>query len=202
MKFEKAFELARKFRSLTGETEARILYDKVINSPPGDVVEVGSAWGGSTIVLIGAAEVVKKNVISVDPYPEELEGKATNYDYGLCKDLREGFKQNILTGKWKNIIQYNEDISSCIDRIPDKLSVVFIDGCHEFTCVRNEVSLLFPKLISGGAIFVHDILWSSGQRSGIEGEGVWYIQDWLKENNIKHSLVKGTSFLCIEKEDE
>jgi len=166
----------KKFKAQTNRREAMELYNTVINTPLGDVVEVGSASGGTTIVLIGAAEEVNKTVYSVDPYPESFEGKVANYTPGLMKDFREGFKDNILTGQWKNIVQYNEDISGCIDKIPDGLSVVFIDGCHEYSFVLNEVELLFPKMVSGGMMCIHDIFWKTGQMSGEEKGSVEQIK--------------------------
>ena len=148
-------------QATVGETTE--LYNAVISSPPGPVVEIGSASGGTTIALILAAEVVNKKVISVDPYPEELEEVAYCYPKGLMKQLKADFARNILSGGHKNIIQYNLDLSLCIDHIPDNLSVVFIDGLHEYANAMNEFTLLYPLVVKGGWIYIHDTCWGEGQ---------------------------------------
>ena len=44
----------------------------ILETPEGDIVEIGSAQGKTTKGLIKAAVRVKKHVYSIDPYPEEL----------------------------------------------------------------------------------------------------------------------------------
>jgi predicted O-methyltransferase YrrM len=177
MEFEEALKLHSKFNAQTRHNEVGYLYNTVIDTPKGDVVEIGSACGGTTIVLIAAAEKVNKMVYSVDPYPEKLEKVADKYTPGIMKNFKETFKNNILTGKWNNIIQYNVDITDCIDKIPDNLSVVFIDGCHEYSYVLNEYNMLFPKLVKNGKMFIHDCKGPIGQISRTKDTGVSNIVD-------------------------
>jgi len=198
MKFNDALSLRTGFSPQNTMEDIVELYNGVINSPEGDVVEVGSASGGSTIMLIAAAEEVGKMVYSVDPYPEELEGNATHYTSGIMRTFRENFKRNILNGKYKNIIQYNENIIFCIDKIPNKLSVVFIDGCHELSHVQTEVDLLLPKLAVGGRLYIHDIKLELGQISKTKETGLCQINDWIKTKNI--TVVQTTpTIMCCKK---
>ena len=156
MQFDSVKELRLKFKPQSDVVECQELYNMVLTTPPGDIVEVGSACGGSTICLIGAAQRVGKMVYSVDPYPEEIEGIAFAYTRGITKWMKNAFLENILNGKYDNIIQYNEDIADCIERIPDGLSLVFIDGCHEHEFAMRELELLSPKIIPGGWVYLHD----------------------------------------------
>jgi hypothetical protein len=169
---EDSLKLWSKFEGQTTKDQAVELYNSVISSPKGDVIEVGSACGGTTIILIGAAEEVEKMVYSIDPYPQEFEGHVRDYTIGIMSEFKEKFRKNILTGQWSNIIQYNESLSKCIDRIPSFLSVVFIDGCHEFSFVFDELIFLTPRLVDRGSIFMHDFNWNEGQISKTEGTGV------------------------------
>ena len=67
------------------------LYDAVINSPNGDVIEIGSAFGGSTVFLIGAAQEVGKRVVSIDPYP------TGDYQYArYSQHWKRFFRRNFL----------------------------------------------------------------------------------------------------------
>jgi len=172
-------ELWSKFESQTTLSQIDELYNAVLNTPPGDVVEIGSATGGTTIILIEAAKQVNKFVYSVDPYPEEMEGKAYSYTPGLMNEYREKFTKNILNGKHLNIIQFNNDLTDCIDLIPDELSVVFIDGCHEFSFVQREYELIWPKIVKGGVMYIHDIYWGDGQISRTTESGLTGVYGWL-----------------------
>ncbi|MFA5397453.1 MAG: class I SAM-dependent methyltransferase [Methanogenium sp.] len=165
MNYDECMILWKEFEGQTASEEAKELYNMVISSLKGDVVEVGSATGGTTIVLIGAAENVGKNVYSIDPYPEELENKALYYEKGLMNRMKEAFQHNILNGKYRNVIQFNKKVKDCIDKIPKGLSVVFIDGCHELTNAVDEFNLLYPLLAEGGYIYFHDTTWKEGQES-------------------------------------
>ena len=172
-------ELWREFEAQTTISQIYELYDAVLNTPSGDVVEIGSARGGTTIVLIEAAKQVGKFVYSVDPYPEEMEGKAYGYTPGLMNEFKERFTKNILNGKHMNIIQFNNDLAGCIDLISDNLSVVFIDGCHEFSFVQKEYELIWPKIVKGGILYIHDIYWGDGQVSKTARGGLTGVAEWL-----------------------
>ena len=93
MDLKEALEFGAIF-SPQSATEDRItLYNAVLNTPPGDIVEVGSASGGTTIVLIGAAEKVNKKVFSVDPYPSQYAGKINTFFYEKASVKRLPFSQ-------------------------------------------------------------------------------------------------------------
>ena len=165
-------ELWSKYGAQTTLSQAEELYNAVLNTLSGDVVEVGSATGGTTIVLIEAAKQVGKFVYSIDPYPEDI------YTTTSISGYKEGFAKNILNGGHFNIVQYNQDLADCIDGIPDALSVVFIDGCHEFSFAKREYELLWPKLITGGLMYIHDIYWGEGQISLTPGTGLTGFREW------------------------
>lgn len=186
MKLEDALILHKKFEGQTQTIEVVELYNAVLNTPAGVVVEVGSASGGTTIILIAAAQEVGKKVISVDPYPENIEGEALFYDKGLMKNFKEAFSKNILTGEY-DVIQYNQDLSECIDKIPE-LSVAFIDGCHEFSFAAKEFNLLLPKMVAGGIIYFHDINWDRGQIKGDEDQALNKILKYLDGEIIGNML--------------
>ena len=178
-----------KYEGQTTLAQVTELYNAALNTPAGDIVEIGSASGGTTIVLILAGQMIGKRVYSIDPYPVELEGKAVFYNPGLMESLKDKFKKNILNGKYENIIQFNEYLKDCIDKIPDNLSLVFIDGCHELSCIEQEYELLYPKVIRGGIIYIHDIDWNEGQLSkSVEGGPARFAE--LKGGENIHNMLK------------
>lgn len=187
MTFEETLILKDDLKSQTSFNQAKELYDAIINSPDGDVVEVGSAYGGTTIVLIGASEIREKNVFSIDPYPKELEGTFSDYGQypiGICDELKTFFSENILNGKYNNIVQFNEDTSDCINKIPNKLSVVFIDGLHKLESVKNEIKLLLPKITTNGFLYLHDI------------KTIPEIVTWLENYDVKNIQILHGMLRC------
>jgi predicted O-methyltransferase YrrM len=171
-------KLWQDFKAQTSLIQADELYNAVLNTPPGAIIEVGSATGGTTIVLIHAAKQVNKMVYSIDPYPEELEGSARDYYSGSMCEYKTTFKSNILNGSYDNIIQINEDLKDCIDRIPE-ISVAFIDGLHEFENVKKEYELLWPKLVKGGIMYFHDMGFDVGQLT--EEGALTKFPEWVKQ---------------------
>jgi predicted O-methyltransferase YrrM len=182
------------FSGLASGGETLELYHAVLNTPPGPVVEIGSASGGTTIALIKAAEQVGKMVYSVDPYPEELEGVACHYPPGLMKELKEAFRKNILNGQYSNIIQYNEDLRFCIGKIPDGLSLVFIDGLHEYDSAMNEFVLLYPLVTPGGWVYIHDTCWDKGQLLGTPESGLINVLSKIDKSLFSETKIMESMF--------
>jgi len=170
-----ALNYKRAFESQTCDEESIELYLSILDTPKGDVVEIGSACGGTTIVLIAAAEEVNKTVYSVDPYPKEFENFALEYTSGIMNEFELKFKSNILDNEWGSIIQYKQRLKDCIEKIPDRLSTVFIDGCHELSFVLEDISLIEPKMVKGGRIYLHDIFWDIGQISKVQGGSLYNV---------------------------
>ena len=170
VEFKELAEKRNRIGCAVHQIECEALFEAVLSTPPGDIVEVGSAWGGSTLYLAEAALLTReKRVISVDPYPEELEGTKQEigwYQKGMCARMKQSFKENVLD-KYLNVEQYNTDINGCIAKIPDGLSVVFIDGRHDGDYSRIDYEALFPKIRVGGMMIMHDMCWLDPQGNGV-----------------------------------
>ena len=178
-------ELSRKFKTQTTVAEMMELFEAVVRSPAGDVVEVGSASGGTTIALVKAAHMVHKKVYSIDTYPEGLV--ALNYVEGFNEQAKKEFRENLLTGEY-NVEQFNVDVKECVDKLPEKLSVVFIDGLHELSYALSDFSLLFPRVVKDGRIYIHDTNWDIGQLTQTPEGGlnrIWDVIDYGLFSEIK-----------------
>lgn len=110
----------------------------------GCVVEIGSTFGDavrekrqSTIILSDHAQLFDRNFYTCDIR------KQVKMDY----DKHRHFAISSL----HFMAQY--DVS--INEVP---AVVFLDGCHDAEVVLPEVQFFFPRLITGGVIFMHDTL--------------------------------------------
>lgn len=194
MKLSEIITLRELYGAQTTDKEALALFSFVLDTPKGSVVEVGSASGGSTVVLLGAAEKAGKIVFSVDPYPTELEGIAWQYPKDLMKELESKFEANILNGIWNNIVQIKKEVVDCIDELPEEISLIFIDGLHEFSYVKRDFNLLTPRLVSGGMICIHDINYTKGQLT--EEGGLYQCVNLLVLNSLFKDLKIIDSMLC------
>jgi len=143
----------------------QLLYDCIISSPPGAVIEIGSYLGFSSLAMCIGCRDSGKTFYSIDPYPVELEGKAWGYRVGVCSIAKEGYRRNILEN-FPESHQINKDLGECIDELPDQFSVVFIDGLHDGVNVKNDFELTFPRLISGGWMVIDDSTWTANQTGG------------------------------------
>jgi predicted O-methyltransferase YrrM len=195
MNFEGSFKLAKQYGAQTEPWEMADLYDAILATPAGDVLEVGSASGGTTIVLFAAAEQVRKRVYAVDPYPVELEGVASHYLAGSMARLRESFRSNIL--KRFDVTHFPVTLEAAIDRIPP-LSVAFIDSLHELDQCRAEFDLVYGKMVPGGMIFVHDVGWELGQLTRKKEGGLRHMSQVVADGGYKCRGIKtNRNMLCV-----
>jgi predicted O-methyltransferase YrrM len=173
--------LSNEYKAQTSINQRAELYNAILDTPDGCVVEIGSASGGTTVILAEASKQVFKTVYSVDPYPEELEDVARDYYIGSMSEYKKAFKENILD-KFDNVIQFNEELKDCIGKIPDGISVAFVDGLHELSYVQLEYMLLLPKMVKGGIMYFHDMGFYIGQLSD-EG-GLTKFPEWVRKGEI------------------
>jgi len=181
---------------MTKPSESSELKRAVIETPVGDVLEIGSASGKTTLVLIDAATIVGKHVYTVDPYPDELEDVAKFYYRGLCAGNRRKFQEAVLNGRFNNVTQFNDALVNCIERLPEELSVVFVDGLHEYSVVETELKLVYPKVVEGGRVYIHDTSWEVGQLSGEKSGGVCNIKPMMKVLFDWQEVVEFPNMIC------
>jgi len=186
-------------QSQTSANEAKFLYNAVLDTPCGDVVEIGSATGGTTLILIEAAAQRMKHVYSVDPYPVELENKVDNYNEGTLTHYKSTFKANILNGQYKNVTQFNVNLKDCIDNLPRFISVAFIDGLHELDNAVREFHLIYPLIAPEGWLCVHDIGWGKGQVSKTEDTGLWKLISMIDVIQLFKEFMNVDQMFCGRK---
>ena len=197
---ERLVSLSQEYGRQVSLLQITELYNAVLNTPEGDIVEIGSSTGGTTVVLVEAANEKAKRVYSVDPYPEELEGVARDYEKGSMKIAKETFNRNILHN-YPQVTQFNTQLKDCIDQIPDNISVAFVDGLHELSYVKEEYLLLLPKMVKGGLMYFHDMGFSMGQLSkegGLTEFPKWVQKGEIVEKDIRSRLEALQQMLKIE----
>lgn len=112
----------------------------------GSIVEIGSFKGKTTIALaLGSKFKKRERVYSIDP--QENMG------------IRQIFLDNIYRAKVHDYVITNfkksQDVAADFN---SPIRLLFIDGCHEYKSVKQDILLWKDYLIEGGIIAMHDYL--------------------------------------------
>jgi len=96
-----------------------------------------------------------KKLYLIDPYTKyEQDGAAANPDTDTGFIKRTAHRRMNL---FKDKIVWIEDYSGkAVDRVPDDLDFVYIDGNHDYEFVKKDIELYYPKVKKGGVIGGHD----------------------------------------------
>jgi predicted O-methyltransferase YrrM len=115
------------------------------NHLKGDIVEIGSYQGKSTITI---AKNTRKKVHAIDPYV-------------MCTS--KAIKNNIKRFKADNVRLY-EDYSGNVSEhfINKKIAFLFIDGDHSYEGCKQDILLYQNNIVQGGYIAFHDAAYFSG----------------------------------------
>ena len=94
------------------------------------------------VVVIGA--VGRGGVTAGEVYQAFLEGPSM---FEIYQKTTRGMD---------NIVTIREDSRQVTFPRGQKFCFGFIDGCHQEACVVSDFALIWPRLVSGGAIGFHD----------------------------------------------
>ena len=151
----------------------------------GDVLEIGSAYGRSTIVLASSG----RKIWSIDPH--------TGEDYGDRKiggDSYVGFVGNLRKhGISDRVVALRATTESAAALIPSEIvfSLVYIDGLHTAEAVKIDLDFSFKRTRQNGIIVLDDYFEQSvpDYRKEIDGfikaENVNLIKDcmvWFRKS--------------------
>lgn len=140
------------------DAEGILLENLARENKTGNIVEIGSWKGKSTIRLAKGTIAGKKNMVfAIDPHTGSPEHKKA-----LGEDLNtyQEFEQNIKKAGVENyvvpIVETSEEAAITFNA---PVGLVFVDGNHEYEYVKKDFDLWYPKLVSGGIIAFHDNNW-------------------------------------------
>ena len=131
-------------RYAVSDREARCLYSLAEASQQGAIVEIGSWKGRSAAYLARGAERGKQGnkVYAVDPHPLGTEGI-----------FRENIKKLGVDDIVIPLVMKSEQAAR---QWHDSISLLFIDGAHDYESVKRDFLLWEPWLTAGGVIALHD----------------------------------------------
>jgi MMP 1-O-methyltransferase len=125
----------------------------------GAIVEIGSWKGKSTICLgLGSRAGNGVRIFAIDPH--------TDYRFG-------DFTRNIERAGIADLVTPIAALSQpAADDFHEAIELLFVDGSHEESLVREDFDKWVPKVLEGGWVAFHDTTWTAGPRR-VVGERVY-----------------------------
>ena len=162
----------RPVRGWLAGTDAYLLYSLARRGPStGCIVEIGSAWGRSTVFLAAGSKVAGREVVfAIDPHTGDqwfLEGVAPprgGSPNGPKSELDSQFTS--LTEFMRNIRRFRladwvKPVVSTASMAAETLEtgpirLLYIDGLHTYEGVKEDIRNWVPRLAPGGAVVFDD----------------------------------------------
>jgi len=129
----------------------------------GDIIEIGAYMGRGTAKLAEFAQRYGKSVYAIDVFDPSLD-KTMSKSGIKAGDVYQAFLQgrSMLeayqesTRGFANIVTIREDSKKISFPEEQRFIFGFIDGCHQQAYVENDFYVIWPHLVSGGALGFHD----------------------------------------------
>jgi len=166
--------------------DAIALYDLASGLPRDHpvVVEIGSWQGKSSLVLAKAIQRKADPVLyCIDPF--DASGDARSHaDYHsreaeLTRTLREVFEDNMRKHQVESVVRilpgYSHEFAPGFG---EPIDLLFIDGNHEYQCVRRDFRDWSPLIKIGGFVALHDATKAGPSRviaEEIVGSPLWTV---------------------------
>ena len=158
-----------KYKDIKGfmpEHEGKALYKWARKfSEFGPLLEIGTYCGKSSMFLSEGAKENDQYVYTIDHHmgSEEHQINEEYFDIEIFDDLSKRinsfplFLKNINNFGIKNVVPIVNESSYVAENWNSPLAMVFIDGGHSFETAMNDFMSWHKKIISGGALVIHDI---------------------------------------------
>jgi len=145
------------------EVLIHFMKQRALHELEGDIIEIGAYMGRGTAKLAKFARRYGKRVYAIDVFDPSLD-KTLSKSGIRAADVYEAFLQgrSMLeayqesTRSFDNIITIRADSKRVSFPQEQELIFGFIDGCHQQSYVENDFHLIWPHLVSGGALGLHD----------------------------------------------
>jgi len=145
------------------ENLIRFIEDRALQHLDGDIIEIGAYMGGGTVKLARFARKYHKKVFAVDTFDPGVDltvgrGGVTAGDVYQAflegPSMFEVYEKT--TAGLDNIVTIRKDSRYLAFPREQKFFFGFVDGCHQRSYVENDFAVIWPQLVSGGAIGFHD----------------------------------------------
>jgi predicted O-methyltransferase YrrM len=129
----------------------------------GDIIEIGSYMGRGTARLAGFARRYGKKVYAIEIFDPSLDKTVSRSGIKAAdvykaflggRSMLEAYQES--TRGFDNIVTIRKDSGTVTFPEEQRFMFGFIDGCHQQSYVESDFHLIWPHLVSGGALGFHD----------------------------------------------
>lgn len=135
--------------------EAAALFD-MARDATGPIVEIGSWQGRSTAALaLGSRAGTKQPVYAIDNFiGPQRDDRPSAHGGDQCGEqlLRANLNRVGINGE---VTILAKPASEAADEIPP-CGLLFVDGCHLYEAVADDLRRYLPKVLPGGVVMMHD----------------------------------------------
>jgi predicted O-methyltransferase YrrM len=114
-----------------------------------NALEIGSYLGASTCYLAAALAESGGHLFCVDTWQNQTMPEGELDTFLEFQNNIAGFQQNITM-----VRKYSQDLS--YSDINKPLHLVFLDGDHSYSAVKNDFAIVSPWIVEGGVLAMHD----------------------------------------------
>jgi predicted O-methyltransferase YrrM len=155
---EHAVTAAARCEGYLTDREARFLcLLAAVPTTAGEVLEIGSFKGNSTVVLAKSARLAGDDrIVAVDPLtsPAATDPSLKGAESGL-----EEFRTNLRANHVEQVVEFHQMPSQDLARSWDRqIRLLWIDGDHTYTGVKTDFEMFSPFLSPGAIVAFHDVL--------------------------------------------
>ena len=172
--------MGRNAKAAVRTCEAYTMYSLVRNFKYENILEIGTGTGFSSLIF--AKALVDEGFSSSYRDDERRYGTVDTID--INEDSPNIFQNNF--GKFREYIPelesmitfYNKDSSELIPFLDKQYDLAFIDGCHDYECVKADYENVLKKIRKGGCIVFHDVVETPNYK-----QGIWDVVEEIKQDN-------------------
>jgi SAM-dependent methyltransferase len=129
----------------------------------GDIIEIGAYMGRGTARLAKFARPYGKKVYAIDTFDPDLDKTLSKSGINAGdvyaaflhgRSMLEAYQAS--TQGLDNVVTIREDSKKVSFPAEQRFMFGFIDGCHQQSYVENDFHLVWPHLVAGGVLGLHD----------------------------------------------
>lgn len=128
----------------------------------GDILEIGSFRGRSTIAIAHAMQLANKKLdldsrlVAIDPMLDSSPIMSRAVGDG---EARKEFDRNLANAGVTDLVQFHQAYSYDIaPKFNQPLRLLWIDGDHSYGGTKQDFDLFSPHMVDGAIIALHDVL--------------------------------------------
>ena len=152
----------------------------------GEILEIGSFMGKSTVLLSKAAKKATNNphIVAVDPLTQP---SATDPNVTGNKPSRDFFYANLDKAGVEKDVEFHEMLSSDLaENWSRPIRMLWIDGDHTYDGVSSDFKYFSPHLATNGIIAIHDVM------HGFRGPDKVFIENILQSDQFAAAGIVGS----------